>query len=91
MNPLLKRQLESTKINKNLPKSHKISFEYTRYPCNTYIIVSLHFINIPRVMYNMQQAVKKRHVIDTYGYALSKKVMKRLANKEKSACYVPHM
>jgi hypothetical protein len=33
----------------------------------------------------MQQAVKKRPVIDANGHNLSKKVMKRLIDKEKSA------
>jgi hypothetical protein len=33
----------------------------------------------------MQQAVKKRPVIDENSYNLSKKVMKRLIDKEKSA------
>jgi translation initiation factor IF-3 len=33
----------------------------------------------------MQKEVKKRHAIDKHGYELSKKVMRKLIEKEKSA------
>jgi hypothetical protein len=32
----------------------------------------------------MQKAVKKRPILDEYGFELSKKIMKKLADKEKS-------